>query len=586
MERLDNLETLKNFITSSMAFTRYLESYGINNDVGKDFCKIKYLKVITSSFQLFLHKEDIIEKDDKILISKIDLNSLEAYVKLIAKKNINGTWDIGGGTLNSTEEVVNVVRNKLAHGDFKISENNVEFEYEEQSYKIDIDSLVKFTNELCHFWDLSKENGENLRTLVSEKIYLDKSLINIKGKSKFERALNLIDIIEIRNKTLLGYKRTYTDSLIIEEIIKIIKHKVNNKQPFDNEYLYYKEMLRKRGIDLELTTYKASELNDEKKEYLEKIFNENQKRFKYYDFSVQINVLVHWVYEVVKAKDTKKNILFACTSNQEMFNILELNNSLNVKEILTICRNGVNMYNYYPQQVVSNYLLIFYTIYQFGLDNIYKTGETDLLSDIINKNKFNFSKINLSKLNPKVNDLEHKSDCYFDQMNKVKKDYDDSLKPLKKLESQYKNYQLKLINQGISEEEFKNDARYNIIMNNYIKSSEHSKELLDTYTKYNEFMTNDYNSHITNREIITHIRNSIAHGNVEMKICNEYFESENDIIIFKDIYEGKLTFELEITVKDFVSLFSLDNLDVLYEFINGEIIKELDKAKLKTLKLI
>lgn len=581
MEKLDSLETLKTFITSSMAFARYLESYGVNNDIGKYFCDINHLKVITSSFQLFLYKEDIIEKDDKNLISKIDLTMLEQYVKIIAKNTIDGKWYIGGGILNSIEEVVNVVRNKLAHGDFKVNGNNVEFEYNEQVYKIEIDKLVKFTNEIVNFWELCKLNGENVRTLVSETLHLDKSINNIKGKSKFERSLNHINIIEIRNKPLLGYKRTYTDSLIIEEIIKIIQHKIKKKESFEDEYIFYKELLRKRGIDLELTTYKASELNSEKKEYLEKIYFENQNEFKHYDFSVQINVLVHWVYEVVKARETKKNILFACTSNQEMFKVLEKNNSMLVKNVIDSCENRVNMYNYYPQQVVSNYLLIFYTIYQFGLDNIYKTGETDLLSDIIDKNKFNFAKLDLSKINPCVNKIEHKSTCYEDQMNKVKTDYNKGIKPLQKLEEQYKNYQLKLTKQGIPEEEWKNDDKYNIIKTNYINAKNYSEGLLETYMKYNEFMTNDYGKHVINREIITHIRNSIAHGNVEMKICNEYFETKNDVIIFKDIHEGKLTFELEISVKDFVSLFSLDNLDILYEFINNEVDKEIEKTKVK-----
>jgi len=581
MERLDNLETLKMFITSSMAFTRYLESYGTNNDIGKWFCDINHLKVITASFQLFLNKEDVIEKDDKNLISKIDLTMLEQYVETIAKKNIDGTWNLGSGTLNSAEEVVNVVRNKLAHGDFKINGNYVEFEYNEQEYKINIDELVHFTNLICHYWELSKETGENVRTLVSETLYLDKSLNNIKGKSKFERALNHINIIEIKNRPISGHKRSYTDSLAIERFIEEIKNKVNKKEDYRLYYLKCKEEFKKVGIDLEITTGKASELNTDKKEYLEEIYFQNQSHFKHYDFSTQINVLVHWVYEVVKARETKKNILFACTSNQEMFKVLEKNNSMLVKNVIDACENRVNMYNYYPQQVVSNYLLIFYTIYQFGLDNIYKTGETDLLSDIIDKNKFNFAKLDLSKINPCINKIEHKSTCYEDQMNKVKTDYNKGIKPLQKLEEQYKNYQLKLTKQGIPEEEWKNDDKYNIIKTNYINAKNYSKGLLETYMKYNEFMTNDYGKHVINREIITHIRNSIAHGNVEMKICNEYFETKNDVIIFKDIHEGKLTFELEISVKDFVSLFSLDNLDILYEFINNEVDKEIEKTKIK-----
>ena len=71
-----------------------------------------------------------------------------------------------------------------------------------------------------------------------------------------------------------------------------------------------------------------------------------------------------------------------------------------------------------------------------------------------------------------------------------------------------------------------------------------------------------------NRAIVDGIRNAIAHGNITI---NKFVSPEkiDDIMItFKDIYEGEVTFELEISIRDFERLFHEHNITVLSEFLD------------------
>ena len=75
---------------------------------------------------------------------------------------------------------------------------------------------------------------------------------------------------------------------------------------------------------------------------------------------------------------------------------------------------------------------------------------------------------------------------------------------------------------------------------------------INIYKNELDIMNNYYNNnltYLTNLAIITGIRNSISHGHVETILGKDFSSSK---IIFKDIYEGKITFELTITLQDFL----------------------------------
>ena len=95
-------------------------------------------------------------------------------------------------------------------------------------------------------------------------------------------------------------------------------------------------------------------------------------------------------------------------------------------------------------------------------------------------------------------------------------------------------------------------------------------ELIILQTDY-QILKSDYDmnpDYFRNRAIVDGIRNAIAHGNITI---NKFVSPEkiDDIMItFKDIYEGEVTFELEISIRDFERLFHEHNITVLSEFLD------------------
>ena len=82
-----------------------------------------------------------------------------------------------------------------------------------------------------------------------------------------------------------------------------------------------------------------------------------------------------------------------------------------------------------------------------------------------------------------------------------------------------------------------------------------------------EFMNKRKDKYVRNLNIIEHIRNSFAHGNVKVldNLDGDFFYDR--LLEIQDIYYGKVTYKKVIKVKDFMKLFSSDNLDVLMKFL-------------------
>ena len=136
--------------------------------------------------------------------------------------------------------------------------------------------------------------------------------------------------------------------------------------------------------------------------------------------------------------------------------------------------------------------------------------------------------------------------------NKLVQEYYNSLLNKKKKLDEEKN---KLLN---NIENLKNKGKDNIISKLQLSLEKNNNDLLKLKTSINiyknelDIMNNYYNNnltYLTNLAIITGIRNSISHGHVETILGKDFSSSK---IIFKDIYEGEITFELTVTLQDFL----------------------------------
>ena len=75
----------------------------------------------------------------------------------------------------------------------------------------------------------------------------------------------------------------------------------------------------------------------------------------------------------------------------------------------------------------------------------------------------------------------------------------------------------------------------------------------------------DNYEYFRNISIIEGIRNAIAHGNY--KIYGN-IDIMNSKMVFEDIYEGKLTFKLEVTYNEFLD-FLENNIDLVVQYVSG-----------------
>jgi hypothetical protein len=81
---------------------------------------------------------------------------------------------------------------------------------------------------------------------------------------------------------------------------------------------------------------------------------------------------------------------------------------------------------------------------------------------------------------------------------------------------------------------------------------------------------------LRNFAIVKGIRNSIAHGHYEF-ISNGDFD--DTFICFKDIYNGKITFELKVSFKEFEEMIS-QNMGIVMDFVKDNNDNSLVKKKI------
>ena len=96
-----------------------------------------------------------------------------------------------------------------------------------------------------------------------------------------------------------------------------------------------------------------------------------------------------------------------------------------------------------------------------------------------------------------------------------------------------------------------------------------------------EFIKNDFEKYMENRSIIEHIRNSISHGNVKINYIGGYGSREDSTIYFQDRDNERITFEAELSTKEFTTLITGKNikevcgyLDTNTQNYNKEIMNE------------
>ena len=242
--------------------------------------------------------------------------------------------------------------------------------------------------------------------------------------------------------------------------------------------------------------------------------------------------------EVKRKLHNKDSILTAHLNNVILLDAIDKYQSVNIDYLV---RNITEEYQtiFYLNQNSEGAVLVnmFSSLFMIPFDKYYKGLED-------NKD-FDFSQLNLDSINVLV---DESNTVLFRTLKETLDSKSKSLDKIKRSINEVKNNYDNVLKNG-------NDLALSVISSKLDKLNEMKSNLInemyllknDLYVRNGFYANNDL--YIKNRNIIEGIRNSIAHGNVEVVRDNDKV-----YLLFNDIYEGKLTFSCQVEMNEFVKI--------------------------------
>lgn len=251
------INTYQELLEANIKYLEYLNSFGEKNDL--DEKSINLLKVGYATFALLLWKDEIIKKDSEYNLSTTVVEEiLDEHINIITnKKNI---WSIGEIEFTSSLDLLNVLRNKLAHGDYQIKENEIILEINDKIGSVNIDRLLDLTIQLDQNLSLIQKQKENTVGMIRNKNALEN--INIKTKSDLDKALSNMSYVEIKEKPRKLSLRTKEYIALAINLKKVVKTSIQNLRKVDNltSVPKVKFLLEQVNMDAKVTETMSTDL--------------------------------------------------------------------------------------------------------------------------------------------------------------------------------------------------------------------------------------------------------------------------------------------------------------------------------------
>lgn len=556
-------ETLKTLYSGIQGYAIILTN--ILDEKTEDFEYImdnKYLSIASFSLVscvLLAIKEDVVEGTKENYETKIFYGELLRSVDMIAIKKSDGFY-IDNHKFKDAASVVGELRNKIAHGSFKLNaeENKVIF-------NIDGDEVI------VNISDLSK-------MIVS---CLKASLKN-PDKNIYKREL-LISNKEERKRT-----KPFKNKDELLRFAKTFKIKTITLKSRDNSMI--NELLKEK-FELMLDTYKDLQSNQIIMEFERQIKEKylvdvKEERIPYHilqqavdetfmnltddmEYKDEVNLLSK-IIEIKRKTDF--NLLYSLLKNLLLISDLqkiEIKDKKNTVEELKR-RQSVDIISY--NELVGVEIALFQSLFSYGNDTLFK-NENEYSKD--ENTGLDYGNLDLSSINV----------LYFKP--------DETIKNEVLIQIASKNKQIVEIsskiakdNQNLENVKQKGNSIAIKRISAILTKTETQKQILEAQAallniRLNEIITyeQENSEHLKNKVIINGIRNSISHGNykLETSINNEIK------IVFEDIYEGKLTFKCEIDIIDFINMI-YENQNIIIAFLNKNEQKLVRAKNLKVFK--
>lgn len=474
-------------------------------------------------------KETFVDKNGNVFYSKVANSELEKNVNLIAKKVSNG-YEINGYVFPSAPQLVGVVRNKLAHGQFSfdLEHNRVIIDNEGVDIIINIDKLATFViSSLKDYMFVSNKSEYERDYVFSNKPktgdFFSKEEIQryIKTFKEFSMKISRND-----GKDIEGY--------IIREFNFVFK--------LFSETRDYGVLLRfAKSVEKDYTVSWGERKADSQNidTLIEFLFNTLRKEL---DSNSKATIIAHEVARNLNTKYNSFNPIKANLTNLILLDAVRNCSTIN-KDILFdyIQRQYSDLYiNYDP--LAMSLINTFTSLFSFNFDNTFKRSENAF-------DGFDYSLLDISKFNIEKekglgdDEIIQRQNKINNEITKVDAMINSNMISLGRVTQMGNNDAMQKINSLIS---LLNQKKTNL-----------SADLNNVHTELQEFKNSE--KFLKGEALVEGIRNSIAHGNYQVLLGKNFNEI---VIVFEDIYEGKTTFKASITYGNFYEFLYSSGIEV------------------------
>lgn len=495
---------------------------------------------------LLVVKEELIEGSKNNFVCKTIDEGILNCVKKVATKTKNG-FEIDGFTFKNSEEIVGLIRNKLAHGEFVIDLENkkVSFKLEDSMMSLGMTNVINMISESMDYYYLNTSNTEYQKDIIAIN-KIDKTRTKpLKTKSEIKGFLRTLSKMSFSLKKQDGGPLDDNIAKTADNVISAYE------KDFSLDLLIKaKNKFAQKGysFDWEKTSLK-SDLIDDTTNYIYKNYPKNipyeyQIRFMKRDLESRLN--------------PKKHLVKSLQKNMMLLEIAYKNQTVNYGEVLEEYQKECSYDTVGIEELATTSFALFESLFSYGNDKFLENSNeyTFLPSDGLDYSTLDLSSINVLYINK---DNGFKNSIQIELISKKKKITEIDAKISKNEQSLVQvtksgNLKAKAILESNLQKSYQErDKMYEELKALLIRLNE-----INLYESFNE-------SHLRNKVIINGIRNSISHGNYKI----ETVENRIDKIVFEDIYEGVLTFKCEVTITEFINMI-YKNEKPIEEFLDND----------------
>lgn len=539
---MNNIESLIKFNHAYTSYRHFLIEREPNDELNQND-NHEIMRFLFAIFNFILNEEKI-KTEEETDNGYLENYILDQIICIIAVKHDNKYY-IDNNSFNSSRELIKVLRDKLAHGDFSLSKDNkkVDININGKIISIELERLTAFITQLTTRLEFYTTEKEYTRTQTlyrpSNQKTSDESLI--------DNLLNSIYLIDYNFKDNKGIKAWQKEK--IEEILEELQTKDLD------ELKKSKRNFKKANIipDIKIKSIKDTPYYPKLKSYLE----EHQEEFQECNLETQIRIITNWIHKTrhndeIISTDLYYNEYFLRHIKEKKYsNCLEAFDEI----------DWISLKNSYPEMILVTELIGFYIHYYYPLENICKS------KDGTNEDYFDYRKLDLSFLKPDIFILpESRKKELLSSIKGINKKMVSLFREYESLSSQKENLQTQKSKKNKEAINRINESLH-IIKEKLSSCEKTRKEREDTIL---EFLSDDTTSYYYNRYLIEYIRNAIAHNNVYFYYGDPSGNIYNYKLRFISKKKDKVYLDLTMSLLELEQLITNSNLSILNDYLEHQ----------------